>query len=448
MNVRLTKLWENVSASYWFVPAAMAVLSVAFALALLQVDGGLGPDVLREVGWVYSGGADGARELLATVAGSMITVAGVVFSITIVVLSLASSQLGPRILRNFMGDRPSQVVLGTFTATYLYSLVVLRTIRGEGDDYDAFVPELSVTVGVLLAAAALGVLIYFVHHIALLIQAPHAIAAVAREMDETIERMFPASMGHSEPARDGARDVPPGFADEAVPVTSSGTGYLQAVDVEKLVGRAEERDVLVRLVRRPGHFVAEGTELARVWPPDRVDAGLAKEINAALILGPERTPTQDVEFAVRQLVEIAVRALSPSLNDPFTAIACIDQMGARLLRLARCRFPDGFRYDDGGRLRVMVDSNSFEGVMDSAFDQLRQNAGRVPAVLIRVLETLAVLGAHAADERARDSVRRHAVMVHRAAHAAVEEPWDLRDVDARFDAVLQAVRRREEVAPG
>ncbi|HEV2147711.1 MAG TPA: DUF2254 domain-containing protein [Longimicrobiaceae bacterium] len=448
MRIRLTKLWESVSASYWFVPTLMAVLSVVLALAMLAVDRGLGPEVLRDVGWVYTGGADGARELLATVAGSMITVAGVVLSITIVVLSLASSQLGPRILRNFMGDRPSQVVLGTFTATYLYSLVVLRTIRGDGDDFDAFVPEVSVTVGVLLAAAALGVLIYFVHHVALLIQAPHAVASVAREMDATIERMFPSSLGRPAPERDSVRDVPPRFGDEAAPVSSSGTGYLQAVDVEKLIDRARERDVLVRLLPRPGHFVFEGAELARVWPADRLDAGLAEKINEALILGPERTPTQDVEFAVRQMVEIAVRALSPGLNDPFTAVTCIDQMGARLLRLARCRFPDGFRYDDGGQLRVITNPNSFEGVMDAAFDQLRQNAGRVPAVLIRILETLAVLGAHATDERARESIRRHAVMVHRAAHAGVEEPWDLRDVDERFDAVLQALERGAEVHPG
>ena len=447
MRVRATKLWESVSASYWFVPAVMSVLAVGLGFLLLAMDRGMAPDALREIGWAYTGGPDGARELLATVAGSMITVAGVVFSITIVVLSLASSQLGPRILRNFMSDRVSQVVLGTFTGTFLYSLVVLRTVRGDGDDYDAFVPELAVTAGVLLAAVAMGVLIYFIHHIALLIQAPHTIATVAREMDDTIDRMFPEALGHPEPERNPRKDLPPGFAEESAPVAARGTGYLQAVDMERLLRVAEEHDLLVRLFPRPGHFVFEGAALARVWPRDRVDDGLEAAIGEAVILGSERTPTQDVEFAIRQLVEIAVRALSPSLNDPFTAMNCIDQLGARLLRLARCRFPDAYRYDDRGRLRVVTNPNSFPGVMDAAFDQLRQNAGRAPAVLIRMLEMLAVLAGSAQSDPVRESVRHHAILVHRAAHAEVREPWDLRDVDERFDAVVQALARGEEVDP-
>lgn len=447
MKVRVTKLWENASTSYWFVPAVIAIFSIGLGFLLLEVDRRVGADTLDEVRWVYTGGPDGARELLATVAGSMITVAGVVFSITIVVLSLASSQLGPRILRNFMSDRVSQVVLGTFTGTFLYSLVVLRTIRGTGDGYDAFIPQVAVSAGVLLAAVAMGVLIYFIHHIALLIQAPHAIASVAREMDHTIDRMFPGSMGHPEPERDPRDDLPPDFAKQSAVVSARGTGYLQAVDVDRLIRTAKEDDLVVRLFSRPGHFVFEGADLARVWPRERVDREVEEAVNEALILGPERTPTQDVEFAVRQMVEIAVRALSPSLNDPFTAMTCVDQLGARLLRLARCRFPDAYRYDDRGRLRVVTDPNSFPGVMDAAFDQLRQNAGRAPAVLLRILETLATLAGHARDAPVRESIRHHAIMLHRAAHAEVREPWDLRDVDERFDAVVQALDRGEEVRP-
>ncbi|MBC7706367.1 MAG: DUF2254 domain-containing protein, partial [Rhodoferax sp.] len=173
MKTQPYKFWDRLRSSLWFVPATMAFLAVALAVAAVELDKAVADDWLLSLGWSYSGGAEGASLVLGTVAGSMIAIAGAVFSMTLVALSLASSQLGPRLLRNFMRDTVNQVVLGTFVATFVYCLLVLRTIRRA--DEVAFVPHLSVTIGVLLAIVSVGVLIYFIHHISVSIQADQVV---------------------------------------------------------------------------------------------------------------------------------------------------------------------------------------------------------------------------------------------------------------------------------
>ena len=191
----LFNLWERLRSSYWFVPSVMAIGAIVLAMATLALDGQLTRSSLRKMQWVYAGGAEGARTVLSAVAGSVITVAGVVFSITVAALTLASSQFGPRLLRNFMRDLGNQVVLGTFIATHLYCLLVLRTVRGSDGGGGEFVPHVSITTGLLLALTSLAVLIYFIHHVARSMQAPDVIAGVARELHSSIDHLFPQSLG-------------------------------------------------------------------------------------------------------------------------------------------------------------------------------------------------------------------------------------------------------------
>jgi uncharacterized membrane protein len=193
MKTLLLKYWDRLRSSLWFLPAAMACLAVALAVSAVELDKAVADDWLQRLSWIYSGGAEGASLLLGTVAGSMIAIAGTVFSMTLVALSLASSQLGPRLLRNFMRDRSNQVVLGTFVATFVYCLLVLRTIRRA--DEVAFVPHLAVSIGVLLAIASVGVLIYFIHHISVSIQADQVVARVGRVLEDGIDRLFPQHLG-------------------------------------------------------------------------------------------------------------------------------------------------------------------------------------------------------------------------------------------------------------
>ncbi|MGH8598824.1 MAG: DUF2254 domain-containing protein, partial [Gammaproteobacteria bacterium] len=334
----LLKYWDRVRSSFWFAPMIMAGWAIALAYATVALDGAATGRWLRAQSWAYTGSAEGATVMLSTIASSMITITGVVFSMTLVALSLASSQLGPRLLRNFMADKANQVVLGTFVATFLYSLFVLRAIRRA--DEDLFVPHLSVALGVLLAAASLGVLVYFIHHVAVSIQADNVVARVGAELAAGIDCLFPEAIGQG---AHGHANFPETFSRDSCAIAAAEDGYVQLIDSNALLALAVEEDLVLRVERRPGHFVVKGSPLALAWPGKRVHDRTKARINAAFVLGSQRTPVQDVEFAVNQLVEIAVRALSPGVNDPFTAVACVDRLGAALSRLAQRGVPSPYR---------------------------------------------------------------------------------------------------------
>jgi uncharacterized membrane protein len=342
------------------MPALMVVGAILLSLFTVHLDRATtGHNWIATLGWTFTRGPEGSRAVLSTVASSMMTIASVTFSITVVALQLASSQFGPRLLRNFMRDRGNQIAIGTFIATFTYCLLVLRTVNGT--ENEPFVPHISVTVGLLLSLASLGVLIYFIHHAAASIQAENVIAAVSRDLHEAINDLYPECLGNEPPEpveRGGKADVPPNFDRESSPIASTTSDYLQAIDVDRLLNLARDRDVILSVEQRPGKFFFRGGDLARVWPGDRLDEELANAIRGAFYFGSLRTLTQDVEFAIDQLVEIAVRALSPGVNDPFTAIACVDRLGAALCSLAERVFPSPYRYDEEERLRVFTEAST------------------------------------------------------------------------------------------
>jgi uncharacterized membrane protein len=429
VKVRLSALWFRIRASYWFLPALMAVGVVALFGATVAVDDMLRGRTMASLVWIYAGGPEGARALLSTIAASMITVAALTFSITMVVLSQASSQFGPRLLINFMRDTGNQVVLGTFIATFLYCVLVLRTVRAE----PVFVPHVSVTVAIALAIAGLGLLIYFIHHVAVGIHVDNVIAAVARDLDAAIDHLFPEMLGR-EPVRDDnpRPEVRAAFEREARLVPAQASGYIRAIDGDGLMGLATERDLVIQLFYRPGHFVMRGSRLARVWPLDRGDESALEAIRRVFLLGEQRTLEQDVEFAVDQLVEIALRALSPGVNDPFTAIRCVDRLGEALRRLAERNIPSRYRYDAAHTLRVITEAVDFAGVVDAAFDQVRQAARANVAVTLRLLETITVVLEGVKRKGDREALLRQAVMVHRAAGEAVAVAEDRAAIEERY----------------
>ena len=424
--------WEALRTSYWFVPAVMTALAAVLAIFAVRADENIQEHWLIKADWIYTGSAEGARQLLAAVAGSMITVAGVVFSINVVALSMASSQFGPRLLRNFMRDRGNQIVLGTFIATFVYCLLVLRTVRGQ--EGSIFVPHLAVTGAVLLALASVGVLIYFIHHAAVSVQAPVVVANVGRELQESIDTLFPENLGdaphEAEPDCDDV--IPENFETEARPVPAGSDGYLQVIDDKKLMELAAEHELLIRVVHRPGHFVIECGPLALVWPAP--DDEMIQRIRDCFAIGAQPTPTQDAEYVINQLVEVAVRALSPGINDPFTATACIDRLGAALARLGGRKIPSPFRYEDQGRLRIIAYPLTFADMADAAFRQIRQNGRSHAAVLIRMLETFAVVWKHARRPEDKAALLSHAALVRQCADD-LPQAADRNDVYARCEAI-------------
>lgn len=442
MKTRLQHLYDNLRTSFWFVPALMLLGALALALVMLAVDEALRPSLVDELGWVYGGGPEGARALLSTVAGSAMTVAGTTFSITITALVLASSQFGPRLLRNFVRDTGNQVVLGTFIATFLYCLLVLRTIRGLEDSQ--FVPHVSVTVGVLLAIASVGVLVYFIHHVAVAIQADSVIAVVSADLHATIDRLFPEERAEAPPAPQDIDALPDG---EPYPVRSGGSGYVQGLDDERVMELATEHDLVVRLLLRPGEFVVEHMVIAHAWPAERAEEELCREIRGAFILGSHRTPTQDVLFAIDQLSEVAVRSLSPGINDPYTAMSCIDRLGAALCRIARRSPLPARSYDDQGRLRVIGRPATFDQIVDAAFDQVRQYGSSNPKVVLRLIETLAMLASCADSPAQRVALRRQATTILQDSHAGLDKASDRADVAAIYREVEALLAAPEGASP-
>ncbi len=437
-NVKLGKLWDSLHSSYWFVPTLMALAGIALAFAMLMLDR-TGKAGMQKWWWIYTGGPDGARALLSAVASSMVSVAATAFSITIVALQLAASNFGPRVLRNFMQDTGNQVVLGTFIATFIYSLLVLRTIHGE--NYSFFVPQLSVTVGIVLAIASIGVLIYFINHASTIIQASHVISEVSADLDRAIDRLFPEKIGRSvSQSKRQVGEIPANFDSEACPIRASGSGYIQAVDDEKLMKIACQHNLLLRLQYRPGKFVIQGSNLVMVWSGERVNRKLIEQINDAFILGKERTEQQDVEFPIAQLVEIALRAISPAVNDPFTAIRCIDRLSAGLSRLAQRDFPSPYRYDKDNNLRAIAQGVTFAGLTDTAFNQIRQYGRSDVAVTIRLLEAIAAIASYTRNPKDRASLLRHAKMIERDSYEGVSEELDRKDIEERYQAAVKALQ--------
>jgi uncharacterized membrane protein len=442
--IRLRNVLDQVRSSYWFVPGTMALVAVALSFLTIGVDQQVQYSWVRQVGFFWSGGADGARGLLSTVAGSMITVAGVVFSITLVVLSLASSQFGPRLLRNFMRDTGSQVVLGMFIATYVYCLLVLRTIRSTNSV--EFVPYISVTLGLVLAVGSLGVMIFFIHHIALAIQAPNLVANVAGELLAATGSVFPAGVGrHVE----GKTSLPADFETGAREIKAGESGYIQAIEDDRLLQMACKDDLILQLLYRPGQFVMQGMPVLRAWPGDHVDDGLASALARHLVIGKQRTPIQDIQFTMEQLVEVAVRALSPGVNDPFTAISCIDWLGAALSRLAALDFPPPERYDDTGRLRlVLARPLTFPGLVETALDQIREYSEGSPVVRRHLLETVALLADTTEPPEHRQALERQIALIEQASYRIAPEGIDQWTVDEqRYSNVLVIAAKQDGAAP-
>jgi uncharacterized membrane protein len=391
------RLIDRLRSSYWFIPSVMALGAAALSLVVAQIDYSSAQKPLRFERWIYTGGPEGARHVLSTIAGSTITVAGTTFSITVAALSLASAQFGPRLLRNFMRDTGNQVVLGTFTSTFLYCILVLRTIRGLDDN--TYVPHVSVTVGVILALGSVGVLIYFIHHVAESIQVSHVIEVVGAELDGAISRLFPEKLG--KPADD--TEVPAETPD-GVPVFGKHHGYVQAVDDGALLALARKYDAIVTVVLRPGDYSLPGTPVVRTSGP------LPPEAEQAMVsvfsFGRTRTSHQDAVFAFLQLAEVAVRALSPGVNDPFTAMMCIDRITSGMCALASRELPQAIRCDEDGAVRVIARPYSYSELVEAAYRHIREAAAPHWQVKRRLAERIETVWQRADDPLLRAALKK------------------------------------------
>jgi uncharacterized membrane protein len=439
MFLRLGRAWERIQGSLWFVPSVLVLLSVGLALLMIWLDRHISYQHVASLPVVLEAGPEGARDMLSTIAGSVLAVAGVAFSFTIVVFSFASSQYASRVLHNFMDDNTNQVVLGVLLGSFVYCLLVLRTVRLEDT---SFVPVLSVSMALLLALADLGLFILFIHHIAESIQAYHIIQRVGAATNHAVEMLFPprpkperpsyeagasATPGSSSPDRQPPSVRPPaGIAPHVYdnmlavdPATmrevhAVATGYIQMVDYDLLMKVASKHDLLVVLTKSPGNFAIKGETIAAVSPMQRATDEVCEQIRYSFVLGPHRTLFQDPQYGVLLLSDIAIKALSPAINDPNTAIMSLNQVGGVLRQVVQRQSPTQLHCDATGKVRIVAEVPSFESMMSQAFDQVRRYGSGDASVVLKLLDVLAEIAEDATDRSQIHILREHM-------HAIVED---------------------------
>ena len=417
----------RINESFWLIPVLMMVAANVFAIGALVLDHHGFAANLKDVAWIFRNDAQGSRSVLSAIAGSMITVAGVVFSITIVVLTLASNQYGPRMIRNFIRDRTNQFAVGTFVATFFYCIIILGSIENYGDE--PFVPHIAVNLGVALSIASLIVLVYYLHHVAASIRPEFLIKTVSDEFTQCINSaaVWNGGTDHGE-APNGTFDA--NYA-RGLEVRASSSGYVQAVDYELLCACAAKYESIVRLRVTAGDFVYGGVSLGEILTNNTVvHESVLVEFQEAILIGTVPTANQDPEFAIRQLVEIAVRALSPGTNDPFTAMAAIDNLCAGFVCLTSAELREEICLWRDGVPRVSAPSFSFEDLAHAAFTQLRQYAVQNIDVSIRLLERLADLYDTDMAENRKRVIYTHARRVAEQISPTIRIDFDADKVDA------------------
>lgn len=428
---RLGRLWYRITSTFWFLPAVIVTGATLLAFVTIEADARyITADALKAWPRMFGAGASASRSLLTAVAGSMITVAGTVFSITLVALSLASSQYSSRVLRNFIRDRTNQSVLGLFVGIFAYCLVVLRSIYGS--DENAFVPSVAVFLGLLLGFGGIGVLVFFIHHIAQSIQASQILEAVRVETSGAIARVFPRHV-REEAAHAELLDAqwrPAHHADT--------TGYLQFVDFSRLHDIARAQGATLRVEPRIGDYVLAGDCV--VATSGEPSAALERDLAECWSIGPQRTLEQDVGFGIRQLVDVALKALSAGVNDTTTAIMCVDSLASVLAELA----PRDLRFagcDDDGVIRVEARHPRFESLLDEAFDQIRHSAGDNMAVLDRLRWALEVLERRTPTPSRRVALEQHARRLASTIDRELRDPLDRERLGVSLSRLLSSLER-------
>ena len=423
---------RRVAERFWFLPGGMCLAAVVLSESLITVDAHLDEPVGSS--WTsalfYRIGESGTRDILGTIAAASLGVAGTTFSITMAVLALTSSSYGPRLVRNFMADRANQAVLGTFVATFLYSLLVLRSVGspggGSGSD-TAFVPHLAVNTAIVLALANVAAMIYFIHHISDSIQIATLSSGVRAELLEVVDRMYPSDVG--EPAERPNTQPPPDVPHGGLLVRAGQPGYVQMIQADELLRLTTAQDLVGVVLIRPGAFVLDDSPVIALHPADRVDPDLARRVQGAFEISNARNPHQDIDFAVQQLTEMAVRALSPGTNDPNTAVNALDDLSAGLAKLASREVPVAARVDDEGTVRLHLPVEDPVRLITGVLDQMRWYAASSPSVMHATLRFIETVGSRASSATLDAELSQHLVLVREAFAQAGHHPHDIRAFD-------------------
>ncbi len=444
---KIRQFWVSVSSSLWFVPSLMLIGSIGSALFLIESESWVDQELLLKYPRIFGLGADGSRGMLTAIAGSMLTVAALAFSLVLSTIAQASGQYTPRILRNFMKDGGNQFILGYFVSVFAYSLVVLRTIRGA--DEIKFVPSLAIVFGLLLALGGNIVLIYFIHHVASSLQLTTIIKNIVEETQESIDVLFPQETGTAakKKGRKAAREL---IDDEDwLEIESTSNGYIQYVDTTGLLEFAEEKNIIVKMHASIGQFVGKRQTLIKVSPDigksemlfDEDDEG---QVNSYFQIHRFRSIEQDVGYGIRQIVDIALKALSPGVNDTTTAIICIDYLGTIISDIAQRNLPTDIRKKNGD-VRIIVKAPDFESFVETAFDQIRINGKGNQAVLQRLLDTMALIAKNILDESHQETLLEQVRLIENLGNNSLETDYEKEKVSERVEKTKKLIKSKKYV---
>ena len=421
--------------SFWFIPLLIVAGSGILAIVLIDVGSMENNRYLSQWPRLFGAGPEGARQMLSTLAGSMMSVMGVTFSITLVALALASNQYTSRSLRNFMSSRITQISLGVFAGIFTYCLIVLRSIRGDEAE---FVPNLAVFFGFILALGGIGILIFFVHHIASSIQASNIISSVAKETIEFINISFPKK---AEKKTEGIADIH--APDRSLQnntwhtVLAKKTGYIQSVQNDLLLRLARDKKIIIRMECGVGKFVVQHTMLASITP-ENPDREIISILHKAYSIGHFRTVDQDPTFGIRQLVDIAMKALSPGINDTSTAIMCIDYLTSILSELSVHNFPLSHHYE-GKELRLITIDPTFGSLLNTAFDQIRNCATGNVAVMLCIMDSLTTIANLTTNQTYIKDLKQQLRNIEELAESSINSKYDYEMIKEKLMSTYESL---------
>ncbi len=436
---RISGLAERMRVSLFFVPTAFVVAAVALGLLAVELDDRV--DITGDIPFTgVAGTVDSARAVLSTIAGATITFAGIAFSVSLLTIQLASSQYSPRIVHGIFRDSFNKRAIGVVIGTFTFCLVVLRAVRAPGDGGDPVVPNLSVALAVIFGIGSILTLIAFINHNAHSVDVSELLTAATTQGIGALQSNWSRTVGES----DGAGEPPPTVqlrADSALEVRFEESGWIQQVSVERLADAAES-DGVVWLAIDVGRYAVVGAPLCTVWPRPDDDERAARVARSAIRLGPTRSLTQDPSYAVRQLADVAIRALSPGVNDPTTAQDAIFHLGSMVHEFLSRQPPARTRQCDDGRIVVFGESADHASIVELAFAEIRRVAAPHPTVCTYLYEVLRIVLDSlepAARVTAAPLLEEQARRLMTAATHELDNPDDLaqvrRELAERFPAV-------------
>ena len=426
MIARFQKLWSDINASYWFFPGLFAISTLLLAMLTVELDRRGLTEWVDHLNWLPPARPQGASNMLTVIASSMIGVASTVFSITIAAVAYASGNYGPRLLTNFMEDRGNQLSLATFIGTFVYAITVLLSVRMPDESGvltsqgDGFVPQLSLLIAYVLMAVSVMVLVYFLNHVPSSIRINAVLEGIGRRLLNAIRDNF------DEPMKARVE----GEVREGTPVFASRTGYIQVINWNELLKVARKSGSELQMAVRTGDFCHPSVAIG-YWS-EKPDDACDDQVRECIALGDARTPAQDLHFMIDELVEIGLRALSPGINDPFTAISALHWIGAATAELGKrdLNWSVGEPDEDGRRpLRPMADD--FSHYLGRGFGTIRSAAATSPPAAAVMFDSLESAAVTITDPVRHKNIRDEADQLMRQAKASLTGP-DLEQVEARF----------------